>query len=276
VSIETLASGYGLVEGPTVDADGNLYFSDVLGGGVYRLGPDGEITTVVPKRRGVGGIVLHADGGVVVSGRDIVHVRDGENRTLLVVDDALGWNDICADSAGRVYAGSIRFFVFDPDAEPVPGELWRVDAEGKGTVLYDGVLHTNGVALSPGERTIYHSDTRNNVILVHTLADDGTASDRRVLHFPPNAPDGMAVDAQGLLWVASARAGCIARLTPEGEIDRVVDIPAQMVTSLCFAGGDARDLYVVTGDNTEAPERGGTIFRITVDVAGAPVHPARI
>jgi xylono-1,5-lactonase len=276
VSIETLASGYGLVEGPTVDADGNLYFSDVLGGGVYRLGPDGEITTVVPKRRGVGGIVLHADGGVVVSGRDIVHVRDGENRTLLVVDDALGWNDICADSAGRVYAGSIRFFVFDPDAEPVPGELWRVDAEGKGTVLYDGVLHTNGVALSPGERTIYHSDTRNNVILVHTLADDGTASDRRVLHFPPGAPDGMAVDAQGLLWVASARAGCIARLTPEGEIDRVVDIPAQMVTSLCFAGGDARDLYVVTGDNTEAPERGGTIFRITVDVAGAPVHPARI
>jgi xylono-1,5-lactonase len=276
VSIETLASGYGLVEGPTVDADGNLYFSDVLGGGVYRLGPDGEITTVVPKRRGVGGIVLHADGGVVVSGRDIVHVRDGENRTLLVVDDALGWNDICADSAGRVYAGSIRFFVFDPDAEPVPGELWRVDAEGKGTVLYDGVLHTNGVALSPGERTIYHSDTRNNVILVHTLADDGTASDRRVLHFPPGAPDGMAVDAQGLLWVASARAGCIARLTPEGEIDRVVDIPAQMVTSLCFAGGDAHDLYVVTGDNTEAPERGGTIFRITVDVAGAPVHPARI
>jgi D-xylonolactonase len=276
VSIETLASGYGLVEGPTVDADGNLYFSDVLGGGVYRLGPDGGITTVVPKRRGVGGIVLHADGGVVVSGRDIVHVRDGENRTLLVVDDALGWNDICADSAGRVYAGSIRFFVFDPDAEPVPGELWRIDAEGKSTVLYDGVLHANGVALSPGERTIYHSDTRNNVILVHTLADDGTASDRRVLHFPPSAPDGMAVDAQGLLWVASARAGCIARLTPDGEIDRVVDIPAQMVTSLCFAGSDARDLYVVTGDNTEAPERGGTIFRITVDVAGAPVHPARI
>jgi xylono-1,5-lactonase len=276
VSIETLASGYGLVEGPTVDADGNLYFSDVLGGGVYRLGPDGGITTMVPKRRGVGGIVLHADGGVVVSGRDIVHVRDGENRTLLAVDEALGWNDICADSAGRVYAGSIRFFVFDPDAEPMPGELWRVDAEGKGTVLYDDVLHANGVALSPGERTIYHSDTRNNVILVHTLADDGTTTDRRVLHFPPGAPDGMAVDAQGLLWVASARAGCIARLTPEGEIDRVVDIPAQMVTSLCFAGGDARDLYVVTGDDTEAPERGGTIFRITVDVAGAPVHPARI
>ena len=102
--METLASGYGLVEAPTVDEDGNLYFSDVLGGGVYRRAPGGDITTVVPKRRGVGGIVLHADGGIVVSGRDIVHVREGENRRLLAVDGVLGWNDICADSAGRVYA----------------------------------------------------------------------------------------------------------------------------------------------------------------------------
>lgn len=275
--VETLASGYGLIEGPTVDGDGNLYFSDVLGGGVYRRDPGGGITTVVPKRRGVGGITLHADGGVVVSGRDVVHVRNGENRTLFTLEGLPGWNDICADSAGRVYAGSIRFAVFDPDAQPVPGELWRVDAEGDAAPLYDDVLHANGVALSPSERTIYHSDTRRNVILVHTLADDGTAGDRRAFHFPPGAPDGMALDAQGLLWVASARAGCVVRLTPDGEIDRVLDIPAQAVTSLCFSGDEGRDhLYVVTADNTEAPERGGTIFRIPIDVAGAPVHVARI
>ena len=119
-SVEMLASGYGLVEGPTVDGDGNLYFSDVLDGGVYRRDPDGEITTVVPKRRGVGGIALHADGGVVVSGRDIVHVREGENRTLFSIDGLPGWNDICTDAAGRVYAGSIRFAVFDPNATPEP------------------------------------------------------------------------------------------------------------------------------------------------------------
>jgi gluconolactonase len=274
--VETLASGYGLVEGPTVDENGNLYFSDVLGGGVYRRDPDGDITTVVPKRRGVGGIVLHADGGVVVSGRDIVHVREGQNRTLFAVDRVLGWNDICADSSGRVYAGSIRFPVFDPEVEPVPGELWRIDAVDRAVVLYEGVVHANGVALSPGERTIYHSDTRSNVILVHTIADDGTAGDRRAFHFPPGAPDGMAVDAQGLLWVASARAGCVARLTPDGEIDRVLEVPAQTVTSLCFAGDGEHDVYVVTADNTDEPERQGTIFRMTAGVGGAPVHPVRI
>jgi sugar lactone lactonase YvrE len=274
--VETLASGYGLVEGPTVDVDGNLYFSDVLGGGVYRRAPDGEIMTVVPKRRGVGGIVLHAYGGVVVSGRDIVHVREGENRRLFAVDSVLGWNDICADSAGRVYAGSLRFPVFDPEVEPVPGELWRIDAVDQGAALYEGVVHANGVALSPGERTVYHSDTRNNVILVHELADDGTARGRRAFHFPPGAPDGMAVDAQGFLWVASAGGGCVARLTPDGEIDRVLDVPARTVTSLCFAPEGEPELYVVTADNTEEPDRRGTIFRIDAGVGGAPVHPARI
>jgi xylono-1,5-lactonase len=274
--METLASGYGLVEGPTVDGDGNLYFSDVLGGGVYRRDPDGEITTVVPKRRGVGGIALHADGGVVVSGRDIIHVRDGENRMLFSIDGLPGWNDICTDSVGRVYAGSIRFAVFDPEATPVPGELWRIDAEGDATSLYDNVLHANGVVLSPGGQTIYHSDTRNNVILVHAIADDGTAGDRRAFHFPPGAPDGMAVDAQGLLWVASAGAGCVVRLTPDGEIDRVLEVPAQTVTSLCFAGEGQHDAYVVTADNTDDPDRRGTIFRISTGVGGAPVHPARI
>ena len=60
------------------------------------------------------------------------------------------------------------------------------------------------------------------------------------------------------------------------EIDRVLDVPAQTVTSLCFAGGDQHDLYVVTADNTDVPDRRGTIFRVTAGVGGAPVHPARI
>ena len=80
--LETIASGYGLIEGPRVDAAGNLFFSDVTNGGVYSRSPSGEISTVVPKRRGVGGIALHADGGVIVSGKNICHAKDGTSRIL--------------------------------------------------------------------------------------------------------------------------------------------------------------------------------------------------
>ena len=130
--IETLATGYGLVEGPRVDARGQLYFSDVLRGGVYRRSPEGEIESVVPKRRGVGGIVLHADGGIVVTGRNVCHVRDGHTRVLFEAEGA-AFNDLVTDAAGRVYVGSLRSSAFSQAAEREPGELYRIDAEGAGS-----------------------------------------------------------------------------------------------------------------------------------------------
>src|SRR3989442_6262137 len=130
MEFEVLASGYGLVEGPNEDAAGAIVFSDVLGGGVYRVDAAGAVTTVVPKRRGVGGIALHADGGVVCSGRDIVHVRDGQTRTLFAIPGLPGWNDLCTHADGRGYAGALRFAGFDPNAQPLPGEGYPVDKEG--------------------------------------------------------------------------------------------------------------------------------------------------
>ena len=273
---ETLVSGYGLVEGPTVDDAGNLYFSDVLGGGVYRLdSDDGDVATVVPKRRGVGGIALHADGGLVVSGRDLVHVRAGETRLLFRIEGLPGWNDLCTDASGRVYAGALRFMVFDPDAEPVPGECWRVDAEGHATRLYGGVVHANGIALSPAEDHLYHSDTRTGVVHVHDLVD-GEAVNPHRFEFDAGAPDGIAIDEAGGVWVASAGGGCVVRLTPEGDVDRRVEVPARVVTSLCFARPDRRELYVTTADNTDDPALRGCVLRTETDIAGAPVHAARV
>jgi gluconolactonase len=274
---ETLASGYRLVEGPTADDRGGLVFSDVLGGGVYRRDASGEIETLVPKRRGVGGIALHADGGVVVSGRDLVHVRDGRTRTLFSLPDLPGWNDLCTDAQGRLYAGSVRFAVFDPQARVVPGECWRIDAPERATRLYDGVVHANGIGLSPDGRTLYHSDTRAGVLIVHDVAPDGSAVGRRELAVPGEGhPDGLAVDEQGGVWVAIAGGGRVDRFLPDGSVERSLPVPARIVTSVCFAGEDRRDLVVVTADNSERPERRGTLFRTRVEVAGAPVHPARI
>jgi gluconolactonase len=272
---ETLASGYGLVEGPTWAPDGSLFFSDVLGGGVYRRDPRGALQTVVPKRRGVGGIALHADGGVVVGGRDLIHVREGESRTLLALEGLPGWNDLTTDARGRVWAGSVRFRVFDPDAKPVPGECWRVESEGRATELYGGVLHANGIALAPDERWLAHSDTRGRVLWAHDLDADGNVAKRRALPVD-GAPDGLAFDAAGCVWVAIADGGRVERFTPEGRVDRSLAVPARVVTSLCFAGADLRELIVVTADHADDPALRGCVLRTRLDVAGAPLHPARI
>ena len=275
--METLASGYGLIEGPRVDAQGNLFFSDVHNGGVYRRAPNGDITTAIPKRRGVGGIALHADGGLVVSGRNICHVRDRETRVLFEREDVGGWNDIFTDRAGRVYAGSLRSNPFGRDAGAQKGELWRIDAAGDGTELYGEVALSNGIGFSPDGSILYHSDSVPQQVVAHDVLPDGQLKKRRALFtLEKGVPDGLTVDEEGGVWVAIYGGGCAARFLPDGTRDRQVDVPARSVTSLCFGGEDLRDLYIVTADNTDDPERGGTIFRTRSDVAGLPAPLATI
>ena len=275
--LETLAYGYGLLEGPRVDAVDNLYFSDVPNGGVYRRSPSGEVTTVVPKRKGVGGIALHADGGVVVSGKNICHVKDGETRILFQRDDIPGFNDLFTDNAGRVYVGSLRSDPFKEGAR-TPGELWRIDATGNVVEMYGNVGLTNGIGFSPGEKMIYHADSAGPHLIVHDVAADGSMSNRRAIARMSSGtiPDGLCVDEAGCIWVAVYGGRCAARYTPEGKLDRKIDVPAKAVTSVCFGGADRRDLYIVTADNTEDVSRKGTIFRTRIDVAGLLAPLARV
>ncbi len=275
--LETIASGYGLLEGPRVDDADNLYFSDVTNGGVYCRAPGGEISTVVPRRRGVGGIALHAAGGLVISGKNVCHVKDGTTRILFQRDDIPGFNDLFTDSQGRVLVGSLRSDPFKLKVQ-VPGELWRLAGEDSAVELYGDVGITNGIGFSPDGSRLYHSDSVPRHIILHDVAADGSMTNRRVLASLPAdwVPDGLAVDEDGCVWVAVYGGSCALRYTPEGKEDRKVEVPAKAVTSLCFGGADRRDLYIVTADNTEDPDRKGTIFRTRVDTPGLAVTPANI
>lgn len=275
--MELLAAGFDFLEAPRADGEGNLYFVDDRT--VYLLAPDGSIDTVVPERIAPGGILVHADGGIVVSGEDLSHfTAAGERRILLGLDDILGLNDLYADSRGRVYVGSIRPGPPGERDTPGPGELWRVDGPGRATQLYGDVGLTNGIGFSPDGRVLYHCDLLRREIIVHDLDDHDRPAARR--HLPtvaaPGSPDGLAIDESGCLLVGMYGGGCIARFTPEGDLHSLIELPAVNVTSLCFGGHDLRDLYIVTCDNTEAPDRKGGIYRLRADVPGLPAPLARV
>jgi len=275
-AVETLCWGYGLLEGPRVDAEDNLFFSDVPNGGVYCRRPDGTVELTIPKRRGVGGIALHADGGLVVSGRDISHVRNGESRQLATFD-ALGTNDLFVDSAGRVVVGTLMSNPFDIAGERRTGDCWRIDAPGRTTKLYGGISLTNGIGYSPDGTVVYHADTGSNAIVAHDVAADGSCGNRRnLVQRDGFQPDGLAVDEAGTVWVAEFGGGCVSGFGPDGSVVGRIDLPAKQITSLCFGGADRRDLYIVTADNTEDRSRLGTVFRTRVDVPGVAVPLVRI
>ncbi len=280
MQLETLACGYGLIEGPRVDERNRLYFSDVPNGGVYRRSPDGTIETLIPRRRGVGGIALNAAGGIVCSGRSLICWDEATRTSRDLFTEwegrALrGLNDLTVDAQGSVYVGSLEFDALSAD-KPIPGNLFRVDPPNRVTRLWEGIQITNGMGFSPDGKLLYHCDSATGAVWAYDVTADRRVKDRRVFgRVPEGWPDGMAVDAEGGVWVAVVRYGEVVRFKADGTLDRRIKMPAQMVTSLTFGGADMMDLYVVTADNTEDAARKGTIFRMRSDIPGLPVPKAR-
>jgi xylono-1,5-lactonase len=276
------ASGYGLIEGPVWHGALGLLFSDVPNGGVYRLAKDGSVTQQVPKRRGIGGMALHADGGLVMGGRDIVVTDiDGTNSgTLLAGADTragVGFNDLTTDAAGRIYVGCLGFRVFG-GGEPKPGYLHVIDLDGSTREISDGIMLTNGLGFSPDGKRLYHSDARADVVRVYDVLPDGSVSGWQPFARiqKGETPDGLAVAADGSVWVALAHGGAVAVYEPDGALRERVAVPLPMVTSVCFGGDDLRDLYVVTGSRGGPSENCGTVFVMRAPVAGLPLEPARV
>jgi xylono-1,5-lactonase len=280
MSLETLAYGYGLIEGPRVDERGRLYFSDVPNGGVYRRSPDGAVETLIPRRRGVGGIALNASGGIVCSGRTLIRWDETTRQSHDLFTEwegrpMRGLNDLTTDAQGRVFVGSLEFDALSSD-KPIPGNLFRVDPPNTVTKLWEGIEVTNGMGFSPDGKLLYHCDSTTRAVWVYDVTADRRVKDRRVFaRLPEGWPDGMAVDVEGGVWVAVVRYGEVARFKADGTLDRRMKMPAQMVTSLTFGGADGMDLYIVTADNAEDASHKGTIFRMRADIPGLPVPKAR-
>ncbi len=280
MQLETLAHGYGLIEGPRVDERNRLYFSDVPNGGVYRRSPDGVIETLIPRRRGVGGIALNAAGGIVCSGRSLICWDEAtkQSRDLFTEWEGRalrGLNDLTVDAQGSVFVGSLEFDALSTD-KPIPGNVFRVDPPNTVTKLWEGIEVTNGMGFSPDARLLYHCDSTTKAVWAYDVTADRRLKDRRVFgKLPEGWPDGMAVDVEGGVWVAVVRHGEVVRFKANGTMERRIKMPAEMVTSLCFGGADMMDLYVVTADNTEDSSRKGTIFRMRADVPGLAVPQAR-
>jgi D-xylonolactonase len=280
--MEQVASGYGLIEGPVWDKLHGLYFSDVLNGGIFCLDRAGKIMPAVPKRRGVGGMALHEQGGLVVGGREIAwaSLKDGTTKALLTADatpSGIGFNDLTTDAAGRIYVGSLAYRVFGGEPRK-PGHLHVIDLDGSMRTISDGVMLTNGLGFSRDGKLLYHNDAGSGLVRVYDVKPDGSVGPWRTFASMGGngVPDGLKVASDGSVWVADAHGGRVAVFNDDGTHRKDIAVPLPMVTSLCFGGDDLRDLYVVTGSRGGPRENCGTIYVMKADIAGLALPPARV
>lgn len=280
MEIQTLATGFGLIEGPRVDEQGRLYFADHGSSNIYRRNPNGRLETLVAGRKSVGGLALCEGGGLLMSGPSLARwdEKTGKTEDLFSKYEGRiikGLNDMTVDAQGSVYVGSMNYEALKRDATPVPGDLYRVDPGGKVTVVGEGYQVSNGLGLSPDGKLLYHADSPPNEINVYDVTSDRTLKNRRVFaKLPEGFPDGLAIDAEGGVWVAAIFAYEIVRFKPDGTVNQRIKLPSRMVVSMAFGGPDMRDLYVVTGDNIDRPLK-GSILKLRSDVPGLPVPKAK-
>lgn len=285
--MRVLKSGFGLLEGPVWDPELGLMVADADKGGAYRIDPAGNASVVFEHRRGIGGMARHERGGLVISGRNIAYKGPAAEGTVVLLGNdpaagIVGFNDLTTDSHGRIYAGALGFLPTETELAGVGGPqasapLFLIDLDGSVRQVYPDIKITNGMGFSPDGRKLFHADSGDRTVHVYDVAADGSLSARRPFATTPEGlPDGVAVAADGSVWVAVAHAGQVQVFNEDGTLVRRLEFPLPMVTSLCFGGADMREVFVVSGSDGTGRADAGAIFHLVSDVPGLPVAPARV
>ena len=281
-------------EAPVWDARvGRLIWTDIGASVVYEYRPGTAARLVVSRGLPVSGIALNHDGKLVLAGATGLHLWSGPGDYRTIVGEHEGetlvFNDIVADAAGRIYAGTLYW---DDSGMQRPGKLYLIEGRAALRVVEEGIELSNGLAFSPDDRTLYYADSARRLIYAYDVdARTGSLSRRRVfakVGDEEGIPDGTTVDSQGFLWCAQWYGGQVVRYDPDGTVQRRVKLPVRQVASLNFGGNDLTDLYITTaGENwpsTLAPPGydynagnfGGGLYRLRLDVPGKPEHLANL
>ncbi len=272
--------GAELGEGPVWSAaEQAVWFVDIKGCAIHRYHePTGERDSWrAPAQPGF--IAPTLDGSFICGLKTGLHrfnPASGEFALLRVVEpDKPGnrLNDGYVDASGYLWFGSM-----DDDERAPTGALYQLTAQGC-VRRDDGYVITNGPAVSPDGRVLYHTDTLGHEIHAFARAPDGSLSGKQLFVRITQAgayPDGSIVDSEGCLWTALFGGWGLQRYSPDGQLIDAIRLPVANVTKAAFGGPDLRTLYITTawkGLSGEARARqklAGGLFRTRVDVAGLP------
>ena len=267
-----------LGESPLWDGPGQrLVFCDIRGHSVHDLDLETGEGHHWKFDEPVGSIALCRSGRLLLAMQTGLYTFDRSNEERRLVANPEPnlpdnrFNDGRCDARGRFFVGTMQDF----GGKQATGALYRIDPDFSHVRLLTDVRIPNAICWSPDARTMYFTDTPTGQLQAFDFhSERGEMSNPRVLLDKgalPGKCDGAAVDVEGCIWIARFGGGCVARITPDGAIDRIIEVPATNVTSCCFAGPRLDTLIITTGTHGLAQQPlAGRLFSLIPGVKGVP------
>jgi sugar lactone lactonase YvrE len=273
-----------LGEGPVWHA-GALWFVDIKRYHIHRFDPATGHAQRWDAPGQVGWVLPHADGGMIAGLQSGVHRFEPVSGSFTLLHDpepALPGNrlnDSTTDAYGRIWFGSM-----DDAEEGATGRLYRLSADGCVDSGLDPVVITNGPAIAPDGKTLYHTDTLGKRIWRVPLGDDGSLGKPSLFVDIDGEgyPDGSVVDSEGCVWVGLFAGWGVRRYDTDGKLVQSVRFPVANITKIAFGGPDLKTAYATTARKglsaaqLAAQPEAGSLFAFDAGVVGMPVTPARI
>ena len=293
MTTQILRAGLRFGEGPRWH-DGRLWYSDFYDHAVHAIDLDGNDERIVEVAAQPSGLGWLANGDLLISSMiDRTVLRwDGANLSPYAdLSDRFTWhgNDMLVDSADRAYVGNFGFdhetflqvhgfegLLGEPG--PTPAAICMIDRDRSVTVVAEDMIFPNGMVLTPDGKTLICAETLALRLTAFDVASDGTLSNRRLwadLSEQLGAPDGIALDAEGAVWMAAASTPRAMRIAEGGEVLEVIET-SQSCFALMLGGPEGRHLFMMTAPASESYEvadrTDGKIEMVEVSVphAGMP------
>ncbi len=264
---ELVADGFRFTEGPAVNAQGQVFFNDVVTNTTYTINGAGEVEVFLDDNQGGDGQRFGPDGRLYAAagGTNQIVAYDPDG-TASVIADGFRGNDLVVRHDGHIY-------VTQPSWDGTgTSQIWHISPDGAKQVVDTGLQFSNGITLSPDQTLLYVADSRTRWVYTYQIQPDGTLAHKQRffhLHVPDTATDsgvdGLRVDRDGRLYAAT-RMG-IQVCDPLGRVRAIIPTPNGRVANLTFGGANFDVLYAMSADK---------VYRRKVKVQGAPAFLAPV
>jgi gluconolactonase len=246
---QLVSEGYTFLEGPAVNAKGEVFFSDVTNSKTYNIARDGRVNQFIADSKKGNGQAFGPDGRLyaVATGEQKVIAYEPDGTAKVIAEGFVG-NDIVVAHNGNVY-------VTNPPADNVnaPSNVRLIRPNGEKSIVDTGLKYANGITLSPDQTLLYVADYRSHWVYSYLIQPDGTLLYKQRfcwLHVPDTSDqsnaDGMRVDRDGRLYVATAMG--IQVCDQAGRVQCIIPTPNRRLSNLSFGGEHFDTLFATCGD----------------------------